>query len=284
MIDTPSERTFTLSGFADETASDLETQLDVFEELGLRYLDLRLVDGTNVIDLPDDELARVRDELDRRDIGVAAIGSPIGKIDITDAFEPHLERFERTLEVAQFFDAEYVRVFSYWIPEGEDPADYREEVLRRTQRKVALAEDAGVTLLHENEKDIYGDTPGRCRDLLTTVDSPNFRAIFDPANFLEIGVRPYPDALLQLVEYVEYLHVKDAMFGQREEIRPAGEGDGELSEVFVALQRREFTGFAALEPHLKEAGDKSGYSGPEAFEVATRSLRDILDDVDATYA
>ena len=275
---------FTLSGFADEIDSDLETQLDVIEELGLDYLDLRGVDDTNVLDFDDEEVERVRAALDERGIGVSSIGSPIGKIDIDDPFEPHLDRFETALEMADAFDTEYIRVFSYWMPEGDDPADHRDEVLRRTEAIVERAEDAGVTLVLENEKDIYGDTPERCRDLLTEIDSPNLRAAFDPANYLEIGVHPYPDALLEVVEYVDYLHVKDATFGERGDIKPAGEGDGHIPEILDALQRRGFEGFASLEPHLAMAGAKGGFSGPEAFGVATEALRDCLDEVDADYS
>jgi sugar phosphate isomerase/epimerase len=269
---------FTLTGFADEIDADLAVQLDLLESLGIEYLDLRSVWGTNVLDLDADELATVERALDERGMAVSAIGSPVGKIDITEPFEPHVDRFETALNRAARFDADYIRLFSYWLPEDADPADYRTEVMRRMQRKTELAADAGVVLLHENEKDIYGDTPARVRDIATTVDSPYLRTIFDPANYLEVGVQPYPDALVQTVETVEFLHVKDAVRGERGAIRAAGEGDGRITETLAALAARGFTGFASLEPHLAQAGAKGGFSGLEAFEYATESLRDCLED------
>jgi len=270
------------SGFADEIAADLEIQLDTLDRLGIDHLDLRSVENTNVLEFTDEQVARVRSALDERGIGVTSIGSPIGKVGIEEPFEPHFERFETALERADQFDAPYVRLFSYYLPEGDAPGDHREEVMQRTRRTVERAEEAGVVLLHENEKDIYGDTPARCRDLLTTIDSPNFRAIFDPANFLEIGVDPYPDALLDLVEYVEQLHVKDARKGERGGIEPAGEGDGAIPETLAALHRRGFRGPASLEPHLAHAGEAGGFSGPEAYEVAAGALRDCLDAAGVT--
>ena len=275
---------FTVSGFADEIGSDFGKQLDVLTELGIDHLDLRGVKGTNVLDFSEEQTRRIQRELDERDVGVTSIGSPIGKIGIEDPFEPHLDRFEDAIEAAKTFDTEYIRLFSYYIPEDDDPKDHREEVLRRTRETVKRAEEAGVTLLHENEKDIYGDTPGRCRDLLTTIDSANFRAIFDPANFLEVGVQPYPEGLLDLIEYVEQLHVKDAQFGERGAIEPAGKGDGEISATIQALQRRGFDGPASLEPHLTEAGPSGGYSGPEGYRVAARALFDCFEDTDTNYA
>jgi len=274
---------FTRTGFADEISEALETQLDVLEELGIGHMDLRSVWGTNVLDLDPDEVADVRAALDERGIEVSAIGSPIGKIDIDEPFDPHFDRFETAIERADRFDADYIRLFSYWMPEDGDPADHRAEVLRRMERKAERAADAGVVLVHENEKDIYGDTPARCRDLLTSVDSAHLRAVFDPANFLEIGARPFPDGLLRLVEFVEYLHIKDAEHGQRGAITPAGQGDGRIPETLAALDDRGFAGFASLEPHLAEAGEYGGYSGPDAFRVACEALEDCFETAGVAY-
>lgn len=275
--------TYRISGFADEIGSDLDEQLDVLESEGISRLDLRGVWDENLLDLSDGRLDELAATLDERGFAVTSIGSPIGKIGIEDDFEPHLERLDRALELADRFDTDRVRVFSYYIPEGDDPADHREEVLRRTRAAVERAERADVTLVLENEKDIYGDTPGRVRDLLTAIDSPRLRAVFDPANYLEIGVAPYPDALLQTVEYVEQLHVKDARFGERGGIEPPGEGDGRIPETLAALRDRGFSGVLSLEPHLSVAASNYGYSGPEGFRTAAQALKQVLEDVDASY-
>lgn len=267
-----------ISGFADEIAEDLDEQLDVLESAGIDRLDLRNVRGENLLDLSGERLVDLEATLDARGFTVTSIGSPIGKVGVADPLEPHMERLDRALELADRFDTDRVRVFSYYIPEDDDPADHRAEVLRRTRAAVDRAERADVTLVLENEKDIYGDTPGRVRDLLTAVDSPHLRAVFDPANYLEIGVRPYPDALLQVVEYVDQVHVKDARFGERGGIEPPGEGDGRIPETLAALHDRGFAGPLSLEPHLAMAGSNYGYSGPEGFRTAADALQGILAD------
>ena len=275
--------TYRISGFSDEIDDDLETQLDVLESEDVTHVDLRGVWGTNVLELSDDQISEARSMLDDRGISVTSIGSPIGKIGIEDPFEPHFERFERALEVADRFDTDRIRVFSYYVPDGEDPDTHRDEVLRRTRAIVERAEETDVTLQLENEKDLYGDTPGRVRDVLTTIDSPQLRSVFDPANYLEIGVEPFPDALLQVVEYVDQIHVKDARLGERGGIEPAGEGDGRIPETLAALRDRGFSGVLSLEPHLAIAASDYGYSGPEGFRTASDALRKVLDDIDATY-
>ncbi|MFB6074411.1 MAG: sugar phosphate isomerase/epimerase family protein [Haloarculaceae archaeon] len=274
------EHSFRISGFADEIADPLDEQLAVLEEVGINHLDLRGVWGENLLDLPEDRLDELERTLEERDLSVTSIGSPIGKIGIEEPFEPHFERFEHALDLAERFDAPRVRVFSYYLPDGDDPADHRTAVLRRTRSIVDRAEETDVTLVLENEKDLYGDTPGRVRDILTAVDSPHLRAVFDPSNYLEVGVEPYPDALLQVIEYVEQVHVKDGRLGERGAIEPAGEGDGRFVETLSALRDRGFDGPLSLEPHLAVAGSDYGYSGPEGYRTATAALRRVLDEVE----
>lgn len=277
------QQTYRVSGFADEIADDLETQLDVLESEEITHIDLRGVNGENVLDLSDEDVTDVAETLDERGINVTSIGSPIGKIGIEDPFDPHLKRFEHALELADRFDTHRIRVFSYYMPDGDEPQGHRDEVLRRTRAIVERAEEADVLLLLENEKDLYGDVPERVRDILTTIDSPHLKSVFDPANYLEIGVNPYPDALLQVVEYIDHIHVKDARFGERGGIEPAGQGDGQIPEILAALRDRGFSGVLSLEPHLAIAASDYGYSGPEGFRTAADALRGILSDIDANY-
>ncbi|MDP9373674.1 MAG: sugar phosphate isomerase/epimerase, partial [Chloroflexota bacterium] len=240
---------WTLTGFADEISPDLDEQLATLAAEGMRYLEFRGVWGKNVLKLSDDELARVRAGLARAGVDVSSIGSPIGKIAITDDFAPHLAAFERALHVARVLDAPYIRIFSFFIPAGEDPARYREEVLERLGRIVRAAEGSDVTLVHENEKEIYGDIPARCLDLLTAIDSPRLRAAWDPANFVQCGVRPHPEGYEGLRPLIAYVHVKDALLGSGQVV-PAGQGDGQLRETIAALRESGFDGFFSLEPHL----------------------------------
>ena len=183
--------------------------------------------GKNVSTLSDEEVDRVAAALAGRGQKISAIASPIGKIGIGDDFAPHLATFQRVLEIAERLAAPYVRIFSFYIPAGDDPVNHRAAVLDRLHRIVDAAAGSSIELLHENEKGIYGDTPARCHDLLTAIDSPRLQAIWDPANFVQVGVRPFMDGYDLLRPHVAYVHVKDSRLGSGE-IVPAGEGDGEL--------------------------------------------------------
>ena len=266
---------WTLTGFADEISPELEEQLETLAQESMGYMELRSVWNTNVLDLSDDELNRVKSATAERGIRISSIGSPIGKVPVTDTFGPHLERFRRALRAAAVVEAPYVRVFSFFIPEGQEPGHYREEVIDRMGIMAGEARDSGVTLLHENEKEIYGDVPSRCLDILAGVGSPALRAAWDAANFVQCGVRPYTEGYASLRPYVEYMHVKDALSGS-DRVVPAGEGDGQLPETLSALRASGFDGFFSLEPHLASAGTYSGFSGPVLFRKAAGAFKDLL--------
>ena len=266
---------WTLTGFADEISPEPEEQLETLAQESMGYMELRSVWNTNVLDLSDDELDRVKSATAQRGIRISSIGSPIGKVPVTDPFGPHLERFRRALRAANLMEALYVRVFSFFIPEGQEPGHYREEVIDRMGIMAGEAKASGITLLHENEKEIYGDVPSRCLDILVGVGSPALRAAWDAANFVQCGVRPYKEGYASLRPYVEYMHVKDALSGS-DRVVPAGEGDGQLPETLSALRASGFDGFFSLEPHLASAGTYSGFSGPALFRKAAGAFKDLL--------
>ncbi len=275
-----SDATFILSAFGDEIDTDLATQLDVLSALDIHHLEFRGAWGRNVLDLERDDLARVQALLDERECGVSAIGSPIGKSTLTKPRAFELERLERAIGVADAVGTRLIRVFSFYVASGE-AAQQRAEVVERMALLAERAERAGVVLLHENEKDIYGDTAVRCTDLLTSIHSPALRMAFDPANFVQVGVRPMTDAWPVLAEYVTHVHIKDAVFADGT-VRPAGEGDGAIPQLLNALVERGYSGFLTLEPHLQIAGPSGGFSGEAGMRTATAALRGLLTGLPAS--
>ncbi|MCA1665859.1 MAG: sugar phosphate isomerase/epimerase [Thermomicrobia bacterium] len=274
---------FTLSAFGDEIAADLAEQLEVMQREGISALEFRGAWGKNILDLSDDEVQTAKALLDARDMRISAIGSPVGKVKITDDFGAHLARFRRALAVANMLDTPRIRIFSFFIPVGENAAMYRTAVMDQMLMLTDLAEEAGVTLWHENEKAIYGDIATRCADIHTTIPSPHLRAAFDPANFIQCGVRPMDEAWPLLADVSTHIHIKDAVLADGHVV-PAGEGDAQVKELLHALVRRGYRGYLTLEPHLKAAGPFGGFSGPELFHTAVKALKGLLQEVEGSNA
>ena len=273
---------WTLSGFADEVSADLAEQCRVFNELGIGYVEFRSAWDTNVLDLDDDQLNRAAKTLAAHGLRTSSVGSPIGKIGIHDDFEAHLRRLDRALQVAARLGAPMVRIFSFWMPEGDDPAIHRDEVLRRMAALCDRAAGSGVILVHENEKGIYGNIPQRCLDIVQSVGSPVLRLTWDAANFVQCGVRPHTEGFAMLRPHLEYVQVKDAVLATGTVVA-AGDGDGQVRETIRALHADGFDGFFSLEPHLSAAGPLGGFSGADLFATAHAAFTRLLDEQGIAY-
>ena len=274
---------WTLSGFIDEISDDFSEQCKVAAGLGLRHVEVRSAWGINILDLDAAQLDTLRQPLAEYGLSVSSIGSPIGKISIDDDFPPHLERMRHAVEVAELLEAPYIRLFSFFIPEGTDPDSRRDEVLSRMSALAEAAADSDVILVHENEKEIYGDIPRRCLDIVTSVDSPKLQLAWDPANFVQVGVRPFTEGYSMLRPYVGYIQIKDALLADGRVV-VAGAGDGEVVETIRALHADGFDGFFSLEPHLGEYTAFGALSGSELFTKAWKAFTDILNSEGIGYA
>ena len=260
---------WTLSGFVDEIDPDFATQCRVASGLGLRFVEIRSAWGVNVVDLDEVQLAGLHRMFDERGQSVSAIASPIGKVPVDEPVEHEVSRLGRAIAAAHALGTTNIRIFSFYV-EGRAPEDVRDDVLVRLRALADLAEREGVTLLHENEKDIYGDVPARVLDIVESVGSSALRLAWDNANYVQCGVRPFTDGWTQLAPYVDYLQVKDALAADSSVV-PAGEGDGELVETLTALRDSGYSGYASLEPHLSDFTNLGGFSGPAAFGSMMRA-------------
>ena len=271
------------SAFADEIAPDLNTQMDVCEANGVRCIDVRGIDKMNVSEFTVEQAGEYARQMADRGFGVPCIGSPIGKIRIDEPFGPHLDLLKHCLDVAKAFDAPYVRMFSFYPPEGGEIADHRQQVMDQLAAMAQAAEGADVVLLHENESRIYGEKPEGVKDIFATVASEHLKGIFDPANFVSAGVAPYDEGWTQgLAELTHYFHIKDKVPGAKTCV-PAGEGEGQIAETLADAQARGFGGYLTLEPHMAAAGQFSGFTGPELFAKAVAGLRAVCDKVGMEY-
>lgn len=256
---------FEISGFSDEISPDIDAQFAGLNTLGIRYFEPRGVDGKNISDLTDDEAKALRAKMDAHFIKASSIGSPIGKIMITDDFEPHFEKFCRTVAIAKILGTKNIRIFSFYIPEGHKAAEYTSEVIARLKRMADYAEKEGVLLLHENEKGIFGATHDCCKIIFDELYSDHFKGVFDPANFIQTGCDTL-EAFNLLSPYIAYMHIKDAL--PTGAVVPAGQGIGHVAEILKTLKDEGRSLFLSLEPHLGEFNGLAALEGKEKTAVS----------------
>ena len=240
---------FMLSAFADEYSSPFEEQLRGLAEFGIPNIELRHLNEKNVSVLSVGEAKEAKNMLDAFGIGVSAIGSPIGKIKLDGDRAAHIKTARHVFELANIFETKYVRIFSFYAPDGENVIDLKSDVLASLEGLVVLAREYGVTLCHENEAMIYGDIPTRCKEIMDHFKG-EMKCVFDMGNFVLEGVDPYPDAYGLLKEDIAYFHVKDALFEGA--IVPAGKGNAKIKEILSAHKEyKKEPFFVSLEPHLQ---------------------------------
>lgn len=283
--------TFYLSAFADEAGGGIKEQIEALKAHGMTHLEPRGLDEGNISLYTEEQAIELKKILDESNIEISAIGSHYGKIKITDDFEEHFENFKNCVKVAKILGTKRIRMFSFYFSENEKYEDYKDEVFRRIELMCNYALDNGIYCCHENEKGIYGDNEERCFELLSHFKG-KLKGVFDPANFIQCGVKILP-AFDLLKDYIDYLHIKDCVYSDAS-IRPAGNGDGEIVELLKRFnENKNDDTFLTLEPHLKvfdglkdleeEGGtadklkdDFTYNTNREAFDVAANALKKCI--------
>ena len=282
-----------ISGFADEIHPDLDQQLKVVKELGMHYICLRAADGKGIADYTLEEFQQnILPRLEEADVKISSLGSPIGKIDIDDqaAYEKQLQQLDTLCRICNSCGCRYIRMFSFWMPKDRNPDDFTDQVLEKLAGFSKVAEKYDVILIHENEKDIYGDTANRCKVILDRLASPHFKAAFDFANFVQCG-EDTAQCWELLKEHVVYIHIKDAVKGNNENVL-CGTGDGQIPQLLKKIIREDgYQGFLTLEPHLvlfdtlqsletedasKVISHNKAKDGAEGYAMQYHALVDIL--------
>ena len=275
-----------LSAFADEYSADFTEQLEGMRNFGISHVEIRGVDGKNVSVLTQDEVKTVKAKLDYYGMGVSAIGSPVGKIQFDGDLDGHLDMAKRVFETANVLGARYVRIFSFYAPEGENILGYKDRVFNELRRLSDAAKSHGVVLCHENEAKIYGDVPERCREIYD-VFGGDIKTVFDMGNYVLEGVKPYPVGYELLKDSIAYFHIKDALSAGA--IVPPGCGEASIKEILAAhVKYAKDDFFVSVEPHLQLFSGLNALVGrsfdnpykyndaKEAFADAVQKLKELL--------
>ena len=278
-----------LSAFSDEYSPNIDAQLDVLSKNGVKYFEPRFIGEKNISDLTRTEAKELKKKIDDFGIGVSSIGSPLGKIKLSDDFSAHKDRAKRVFETANILGTKNIRMFSFYLRDGETRETAFTEVTEKIGELLELADNFGVTLCHENEGCIYGESPAQCHKLLTHFGG-KLRQVYDMGNFLLCGHKPYPDAYHSLQPYIEYFHIKDALSVGA--IVPPGRGNTFIPEILK--EHSEFTNspfFVTLEPHLETFSGLNKltfatfnnpykFDSPEsAFLTALADIKKIIEEV-----
>lgn len=255
-----------LTGFADEAGGgSLDLQIQATRELGWNAIETRNINGKNLASLSDLEFERVQETLAAAGVSFNAFGSGIANWSkpITESPESSYAELRAAIPRMCALGIRFVRVMSFAVPpEIKDRSwQYEDEVVRRMQTLVRMAEDGGVVCLHENCMNWGGLSHEHTLRLLERIDSPHFKLVFDTGNPVVNddvrGEKPYrkQDAwefYRKVREHIAHVHVKDARVepGGADVFTFPGEGDAQVRRILTDLFARGYDGGISIEPHM----------------------------------
>jgi sugar phosphate isomerase/epimerase len=255
-----------IAAITDEFSPTLAKAIPVMKEIGMTAAELRVVDGKNILDLNDDELKRSKEALDAAGLRVISIASPLLKCVLPNA--PELDvRFEhdvfaskhtfgdqerlteKALEVAKFFGARIVRVFSYW--RTVKPELCHEAIVEALGQLARIAEKEDLIIGLENEHACNVGTASETARILDLVPNEHLMVVWDPANAMVAGEDPYPGGYSVLPkDRIAHVHAKDChMDGERPIWGPLGTRKVRWKEQLAALVADGYQGYISLETH-----------------------------------
>ncbi len=266
----------TLSAFSDEISHDLETQIKFLQSQKISAMEIRFIDGKNIVNQPLSSVAEYKKMLDEAGIEISAVGSPIGKIRLDESFEQHLDLFKQTIEVATILGTGNIRIFSYYAGEGQNIDECLDVVVERMHKKIALLLGSNLKLMHENETGIFGHSADNCARMADQLDSAYFALAYDPANFVwgEGITENMKVCWPKMQAYVQHIHIKDWSVGNILGDIP-GKGQGQIPELIQKLVEIKYNGYMTMEPHLNKGGQFGGETTPSQFTEAIVSIRHL---------
>jgi L-ribulose-5-phosphate 3-epimerase len=236
-----SDLTFCL--ITDEVSPSLDEGLAFARQEGIGTVDLRVIDGRNVLALSRRELANVAQRVRAAGLSVSCICTPLlkwsppGKAsqDKGDQFGFELgDRapgliYAQAFEAAEMLGARNLRIFSYLAYDGYRMDDLHGPI----QELLALAEKFDMKLHVENESvcNIVGFA--ELEALVTAYRHPRLRALPDIANAYRGGLPPSAAGLARLLPFTDILHFKDYANATRRFVA-IGEGDISFTELLAA--------------------------------------------------
>ena len=271
-----------LSAFADEYKTEFDGQIEGLKKHGIGFIEIRHVDGRNISTLTLEEVSELKKKLDGNNIRVSSIGSPLGKIKTSDDMDAEMARTEHICKIANILEAKCIRMFSFYPDESKSAEENKAIVYSSLERMLGIAKKYGVTLCHENEARIYGESPEACREILDHFGG-ELKCVFDMGNFALEGYKPYPHAYDLLKEYIEYFHIKDSLAAGA--IVPPGCGEAKIAEIlkdFGEYTDKDF--IISLEPHLQTFSGLHALVGmkfdnPYKYESTEESFADAANKI-----
>jgi sugar phosphate isomerase/epimerase len=254
----------------DEVSDRFADALDWIARQGLKHVEVRVIDGTNIADITDEaRVTDIRRQVESRGLFISAIASPLFKCPLDpsrpvasgdrfgqadESIEAQFAKLDRVIATAKLLGTSRIRIFSFW--REREPQRYHDEIVRHLKRAAERAQRHDILLLLENEPSCNGGFSSEVADIVRAVASPALRALWDPGNEAYAGRKPFPEGYNHLKDVLAHVHLKDATIRADGSPRcvPLGSGDVPFIPQLRALAADGYDGLFTIETHFTPEG------------------------------
>ncbi len=268
---------FRVAVINDEISQDFGHSCEVASrDFGMNWIELRGMWKKNICSLDDKEVAEAQRILQKYQLKVTDIASPLFKVDWPGAPKSKFseaknfnasftlgqqdEVLDRAIAMAKAFGTDRVRCFDFWRLEDQTP--YRAAINDKLREAAEKAAKNGIILVLENESACNTATAAEAANVLSAVQSPSLMLNWDPGNAAASGEVPYPDGYKLLPkDRIGHCHCKDVVKkGKKYEWAPMGGGLIDWAGQFRALKADGYHFAVSLETHWNGGGSPEASS------------------------
>jgi sugar phosphate isomerase/epimerase len=284
---------FRVAVINDEITQDFAHACEVAsKEFGMEWIELRGMWKKNIVSLDEKEVGEARRLLDKFQLKVTNIASPLFKADWPGAPKSKFsesksfnadftmnqqdEVLERAIAMAKAFGTDRVRCFDFWRLDDQVP--YREAMNNKLREAAAKAEKRGIILVLENEQSCNTATAHEAVKVLSAIQSRSFMLNWDPGNAAASGENPYPDGYNLLPkDRIGHCHCKDTVKNSKGyDWASMGGGMIDWAGQYKALKRDGYHFAVSLETHWNGGG-----SPEESSRKSWAGMKKLLQEADA---
>lgn len=274
----------------DEVSQDLNVALNWVQNNGLKHVEIRMVNDKNISDLSDDDVDNVLKEVEKRNLSISCVASPLFKCALDpsravatgDTFgqdeeniADHFTKLDRMIEICKRLKTDKIRIFSFW--REEHPGNHINEIVTHLKRAAEIAEKEGIILLLENEASCNGGFASEVGEIVAHVNSSHLKVLWDPGNEVHGGRSAFPEGYNEVKNLIGHVHLKDAKVDANGNgyCVPIGAGHVLFKDHIIALEKDGYDGLYTIETHYIP---KDG-TPMEGSQMTLEGLNKVLDDI-----
>ena len=258
--------------YLDEVGETLTDSCDVLSRLNIHNVVLRQIWSDNICNASDNACQKLKKLLLKHNFDVQMIASNLGNIESNKLSSISDETIDRTIVIAQYFDAKFVRIFCGLKAQNNRVLHDLEMIKNWVQKLSDKFIGCGIFPLIEITNDSAIEHPSDIAEILS--NNALIGVLYDPAQLIiKKNQNPFIKYWPLLKDRVYGIDIHDFKIGHG--FKPIGHGDTKLKETIGDAISSNYDGWLFIEPGLGRRLTTQS-SKEEVFEANLQILYSFL--------